>query len=88
LQEKFCVDIFCNNNIQANHRIETWNIYGNIMRKPMGHVKDNNRRKKKKLLDLTREILRRKHYNIRTEEAYIGWILLFANSFTLIPIAL
>ncbi len=58
------------------------------MRKPMGRVKDNNGRKKKKLLDLAREILRRKHYNIRTEEAYIGWILLFANSFTLIPIAL
>jgi len=30
--------------------------------------------KKKKLLDLAREILRRKHYSIRTEEAYIGWI--------------
>ena len=56
------------------------------MRKPMGHVKDNNWRKKKKILDLAREILRRKHYSIRTEEAYIGWIILFANSFTLIPI--
>jgi len=58
------------------------------MRKPIGHVKDNNGRKKKKLLDLAREILRRKHYSIRTEEAYIGWIPLFANLFTLIPITL
>ena len=45
------------------------------MRKSMGYVKDNNGRKKKKLLDLAREILRRKHYSIRTEEAYIGWII-------------
>jgi hypothetical protein len=45
----------------------------------MGHVKDNNRWKKKKLLDLAREILRRKHYNIQTEESYVGWILLFTN---------
>jgi len=29
---------------------------------------------KKKLLDLAGEILRRKHYSIRTEGAYIGWI--------------
>lgn len=58
------------------------------MRKPIGHVKDNNGRKKKKLLDLAREILRRKHYGIWTEEAYIGWILLFANSYTLIHLAL
>ena len=40
----------------------------------MGHVKDNNGQKKKKLLDLAREILRRKHYSIRTEETYVGWI--------------
>jgi hypothetical protein len=40
----------------------------------MGHVKDNNGRKKKKLLDLAREILRRKYYSIRTEETYVGWI--------------
>ena len=45
------------------------------MWEPMGYVKDNNGRKKKKLLDLAREILRRKHYSIRTEEAYIGWII-------------
>ncbi|MBW2643716.1 MAG: phage integrase N-terminal SAM-like domain-containing protein, partial [Deltaproteobacteria bacterium] len=44
------------------------------MRKPTGHVKDNNRRNPKKLLDLAREILRRKHYSIRTEETYVGWI--------------
>jgi len=42
------------------------------MRKSMQYVKDNNRRKSKKLLDLTREILRRKHYSIRTEETYVG----------------
>ena len=40
----------------------------------MGHVKDNQERKPKKLLELAREILRRKHYSIRTEEAYTGWI--------------
>ena len=44
------------------------------MRKSMQYVKDNNRRKSKKLLELAREILRRKHYSIRTEEAYVGWI--------------
>ena len=40
----------------------------------MQYVKDNNSRKPKKLLDLAREILRRKHYSIRTEETYVGWI--------------
>jgi len=44
------------------------------MRKSMQYVKDNNSRKPKKLLDLAREILRRKHYSIRTEETYVGWI--------------
>ena len=39
-----------------------------------GHVKDNHLRKPKKLLDIAKEILRRKHYSIRTEEAYIGWM--------------
>jgi len=36
----------------------------------------------KKLLDLVRETLRRKHYSIRTEEAYVHWIrqyILFHN---------
>ncbi len=40
----------------------------------MQYVKDNNRRNPKKLLDLARGILRRKHYDIRTEEAYLGWM--------------
>lgn len=40
----------------------------------MQYVKDNNRRNPKKLLDLAREILRRKHYGIRTEELYVGWL--------------
>ena len=44
------------------------------MRKSMQYVKDNKRWNPKKLLDLAREILRRKHYGIRTEEAYVGWI--------------
>jgi len=44
------------------------------MGKSMQYVKDNNRWNPKKLLDLAREILRRKHYSIRTEDAYIGWI--------------
>ena len=37
-------------------------------------LNQNERRPKKKLLDCAREILRLKHYSIRTEEAYIGWI--------------
>ena len=44
------------------------------MRKPMGHVKDNQERKPKKLLELAMEILRRKHYIIRKGETYVGWI--------------
>jgi len=28
----------------------------------------------KKLLDRVRETIRVKHYSIRTEEAYVGWI--------------
>jgi len=54
----------------------------------MQYVKDNNGQEKEKLLDLARENLRRKHYSIRMEEAYIGWILLFANSYTLIHLTL
>ena len=33
-----------------------------------------NTQKPKKLLDRVREVLRLKHYSIRTEEAYTGWI--------------
>ena len=44
------------------------------MRKSMQYVKDNQERKPKKLLELAKEILRRKHYSIRTEETYVGWI--------------
>ena len=39
---------------------------------------------KVKLLDQVREIIRLKHYSIRTEESYVGWIrkfiLLHANA--------
>jgi len=42
------------------------------MRKSMQYVKDNNGRNPEELLDLTREILRRKHYSIRTEAAHVG----------------
>jgi len=41
-----------------------------------------NKRPKKKLLDQVREAIRRKHYSIRTEEAYVSWIkryILFHN---------
>jgi hypothetical protein len=31
----------------------------------------------KKLLDLVRDAARLKHYSIRTEEAYVGWIRRF-----------
>jgi len=44
------------------------------MRKPIGHVKANKERKPKELLELAREILRRRHYSIRKEESYIGWM--------------
>jgi hypothetical protein len=41
-----------------------------------GHVNDNHPQKRpKKLLDRSKEILRRKHYSIRTEEAYIDWMV-------------
>lgn len=39
------------------------------------HVKCNDRRKPKKLMDRVRKIGRLKHYSIRTEQAYVGWIL-------------
>src|SRR5665648_53326 len=39
------------------------------------YVKDNSGHKQKKLLDVARDVLRRKHYSIRTEEAYTGWML-------------
>ena len=34
-------------------------------------------RPKKKLLDQVREVIRLKHYSIRTEEAYVSWIRRF-----------
>jgi integron integrase len=46
------------------------------------YVKDNSVHRQKKLLDVARDVLRRKHYSIRTEEAYIGWMfryILFHN---------
>jgi len=40
------------------------------------HVNDNHSQKKpKKLLDRAKDILRRNHYSIRTEQAYIGWMV-------------
>lgn len=32
---------------------------------------------KPKLLDQVRDLIRLKHYSIRTEEAYLNWICLF-----------
>jgi hypothetical protein len=32
---------------------------------------------KSPLMDQIREVLRVKHYSLRTEEAYIGWVLRF-----------
>ena len=40
------------------------------------------KRPKKKLLDQVRDVIRLKHYSIRTEEAYVNWIrryILFHN---------
>lgn len=44
------------------------------MEKSEENVNEGTEQKPKKLLDRTREILRLKHYSIRTEDAYIGWI--------------
>jgi len=50
--------------------------YGVLWAIRLGIVKDNHPQKKpKKLLDLAKEILRRKHYSIRTEEAYIYFVI-------------
>lgn len=50
--------------------------FGGIMGNKIGYVKNNHPQKKpKKLLDLAKDILRRKHYSIRTEEAYISWMI-------------
>jgi hypothetical protein len=50
--------------------------FGGIMGNMIEYVKDNHPQKKpKKLLDLAKDILRRKHYSIRTEEAYISWMI-------------
>ena len=46
------------------------------------YVKGNYGKRPKKLLDRAREVMRLKHYSIRTEEAYIAWIrryILFHN---------
>ena len=45
-------------------------------------MKKMEKRPKKKLLDQVRDIIRLKHYSIRTEEAYVNWIrryILFHN---------
>jgi hypothetical protein len=52
----------------------------------MQYVKDNNRRNPKRLLDLAREILRRKHYGIRTEEAHVGLLTTLDRRRPLCPI--
>lgn len=38
------------------------------------NVNRNNTQKQKKLIDCIKEKLRLKHYSIRTEKAYVGWI--------------
>ena len=48
-----------------------------IMDKTQDNVNEGSSRKPKKLLDRARVILRLKHYSIRTEEAYIGWMVRF-----------
>ena len=39
------------------------------------NVNEGSASKPKRLLDRIREIMRLKHYSIRTEEAYIGWMV-------------
>jgi len=42
-----------------------------------GFAEDKTRQKPKKLLEQARELIRLKHYSIRTEEAYLGWMKRF-----------
>jgi integrase len=44
------------------------------MANPTKPLKPGRSQKPKKLLDTAREIMRLKHYSIRTEETYIGWM--------------
>ncbi len=48
-----------------------------IMEKRQEKVNEANAPKPKKLLDRVRETMRLKHYSIRTEEAYVDWIVRF-----------
>lgn len=44
---------------------------------PNGNGKHTSQGKPRKLLDQVRDRVRTKHYSIRTEEAYVGWIRRF-----------
>ena len=48
-----------------------------IMENTQENVNEGSASKPKKLLDRVREIMRLKHYSIRTEEAYIDWMVRF-----------
>jgi hypothetical protein len=41
---------------------------------PVVQMRQSAPAQKPKLLDQVRETIRRKHYSIRTEEAYVDWI--------------
>ena len=48
-----------------------------LCRHPNGNGKHTSSGKPRKLLDQVRDRVRTKHYSIRTEEAYVGWIRRF-----------
>lgn len=57
-------------------KIQRWNLFdlGGSMNGIHRNVKRNDGRGPKKLLDRAREVMRLKHYSIRTEQAYIAWM--------------
>ena len=52
-------------------------LFGLTLQESTNHPTYQPRHASPKLLDQTRTILRRQHYSIRTEEAYIHWIIRF-----------
>ena len=58
------------NEVLLSRDLSKWTYY----RRNYLRLKKKMKKQPKKLLDQVREIIRRKHYSIRTEEAYLSWI--------------
>jgi len=69
LQKIFCIGSSAIKVYRALMELPTVKLAG-IVGNKRGYIKDNHPQKPKKLLDIAKEILRRKHYSIRTEEAW------------------